>query len=485
MRSQPVTFIFKGSIRTLFLIGICFMFNTGAQAQKSWTLQECIEHALKNNITIKQSEISSEIANVNYVQSKATMFPDLNASGSYSYNFGRSVDPFTNDFTNSEIQSANISLNGGVTVFGGFQLMNTLAQSKYDFYAGKENLQKIKNDIALNVAASFLQVLYGKESLKAANDRLNAATETRNRTRLMVEAGSMAQGNLLDAEAAMAAEELAVVNAENLLKSATINLMQLLELKPADGFEVTVPATEFPEQSSVAMNPDDIYSTSVKILPEFRAAAYNLQSAEKGLAIAKGGRYPRLSLFGSLSTGYSNARTRFAGSPVFLGYLPNGSVTSSGDEVLTPAFDYRSEKVPFNDQLDENYNKSAGISISIPIFNGWATESAIKRAKLNLENIKYNQLQTQNQVYKSIFQAHADAVSGQKKFYAAEKSANANKEALSYAEKKYNVGMMSSVEFLNVRNNAAKAESDLLQAKYDLIFRIKVLDFYLGKPLAF
>lgn len=468
------------------VIALLLVFNSATlKAQKTWTLQECIEHALKNNITVKQSEISSEVSGVNYMQSKAAMLPSINTSGSYSYNFGRSVDPFTNDFTNSEIQSANMSLNGNITIFNGFQIMNTLAQSKYDFYAGKENLAKIKNDIALNVAASYLQVLYARESLKASRDRLNSATESRNRTKIMVDAGSMALGNLLDAEAAMAAEELAVVNAENALNTASISLMQLLELKQADGFAVADPVAELPEQSALAMKAEDIYNTSVKILPEFRIAEYNLKSAEKGLMIAKGGRYPRLSMFGSLSSGYSNARTRIKGSPVFLGYFPTGSITSAGDDVLSPSFDYNSEKVPFNDQWDENYNKSVGLSLSIPIFNGWATESAIKRAKYNLENIKYNEQLTQNQVYKSVVQAHADAVAAQKKYYAAEKATNANKEAFSYAEKKYNVGMMSSIEFLNVRNNNAKAESDFLQAKYDLIFRIKVLDFYLGKPLSF
>jgi outer membrane protein len=455
-----------------------------AFGQKSWSLKDCIDHALKNNITIKQTEIASEISSVNYTQSKATLFPSLNASGSYSYNFGRSVDPFTNDFTNQEIQSANVSLNSSVTLFNGFQLQNSLRQSKYEYLAGKEDLQKIKNDISLNVAAAYLQVLYGKEAVKLSQDRLDAALETRNRSKILVDAGSLAQGNLLDAEAALAAEQLNLVNVQNSLKTAIISLTQLLELKADTSFNVEDPLMEIPAQGAVAMSADEIYNTALTVLPEIKAGTYKVTSAEKGLSISRGARFPRLTLFGSLSSGYSNASLQFT-NPVFLGFQENGQVTSSGDLVLGPVYEYNSEKVPFNDQLDQNFNKSVGISISIPIFNGWSTESNIKRSRLSLENAKYSDQLLRNQLYKSVVQAHADASAALARYDAAEKSSTANSEAYSYAEKKFNVGLLSSFEFLNATNNKAKADSDFLQARYDLIFRIKVLDFYLGKPLYF
>ena len=439
------------------LFGFLLLFcSSNSFAQKSWTLQECITYALDNNISIKQSEISRDISAINYTQSKASFLPSLNGSSSYSYNFGRSVDPYTYNFTNQEIQSGNYSLSANLNLFNGLQLQKSLAQSNYEFLASNENLSKIKNDIALNVAAAYLQVLYSKESLKAANERLESAQQTRSRTKIMVDAGSMAQGNLLDADAALAAEELAVVNAENQLKSSLISLTQLLEIKSSDGFSVVDPVYDLPEQSSLTMTPDQIFETSMKVLPEFRASQYNIMSAEKSLSVAKGARYPRLSLFGSISSGYSNYTRRITG-----------------------------ETVPFKDQIDENFNKVVGLSLSIPLFNGYSTESNIKRSRLNLESVRYNDQQTKNQVYKSIVQAHADASAGLKRLAASEKAAISNAEAYTYAEKKYNVGMLSSIEFLNVRNNKSKAESDFLQAKYDLIFRIKVLDFYLGKPLTF
>jgi outer membrane protein len=301
-----------------------------------------------------------------------------------------------------------------------------------------------------------LQVLYGKEALKAAAQRVEAAVETRNRAKIMFENGMISQGNLLDAEAALAAEELAKLNADNVLVSAVINITQLLELNPSEGFEVAVPEVQIPDQSGMALAPEAIYEAAMKTLPEFKIAEFNIKSAEKSLSISRGGRYPRLNLFGSLNTGYSNARKRLSG-----------------------------ERVSFGDQIDENYNKSLGLSLSIPIFNSWSAHSNVKRSKLGLENVKLNDQQTRNQVYKSIVQAHSDANSGLLRYNAAQKAAAAASEAYVYAEKKYNAGMLSSVEFLNIRNNKSRAETDLLQAKYDLIFRIKVIDFYLGRPLSF
>ena len=457
MRSSNLHSIISLPFKSVTILALLItMAGKQAEAQKVWTLQQSIDHAISNNINIRQTEISSEIAEINYTQSKMALLPSLNGSSSYSYNFGRSVDFFTYQFSTTEIQSANFSVNGNLPVFSGFQLQNTLARSRYDYLAGKENVRKIKNDISLNVAAAFLQVLYGKEALKAAADRVESAVETRNRAKIMFENGMISQGNLLDAEAALAAEELAKLNADNVLVSAVINITQLLELNPSEGFEVAVPEVQIPDQSGMALAPDAIYEAAMKTLPEFKIAEFNIKSAEKGLSIARGGRYPRLNLFGSLNTGYSNARKRLSG-----------------------------ERVSFDDQIDENYNKSLGLSLSIPIFNSWSAHSNVKRSRLGVENVKLNDQQTRNQVYKSVVQAHSDANSGLLRYNAAQKAAAAAAESYIYAEKKYNAGMLSSVEFLNIRNNKSRAETDLLQAKYDLIFRIKVIDFYLGRPLSF
>jgi len=441
----------------LIAAGIGVFLSGSLSGQNTWTLQQCVDYALRNNITVKQAEINSEISKINRDQRLAVMIPSLNGSSSLNYNFGRSVDFFTNAYTTEQVNSANFSINSSLSLFNGFQLQHALAQSKFDYLASRENLKKISNDISLNVAAAYLQVVYANEALKTASDRVSAAEETRRRTAVMVSSGLMSKGNLLDAESALASEEFARVNAENSLQSALINLTQLLELKSSEQFNIASAVADIPDQSSLLLSPEQIFDASLKILPEFKVSEYNVLSAKKALSAARGLRSPGLSMFGAVNSGFSSSAKRF----------------------LT------GEAIPYSDQIDENFNKSFGLSLSIPIFNGWSAHSGIKRSKLNVENAMLSEQITKNQVYKSIVQAHADANAALKRFQAAGKASDAAKESLSYAEKKYEGGLISFIEFINIRNNKSRAESDLLQSKFDLIFRLKVLDFYVGKPLVF
>jgi outer membrane protein len=442
--------------RLITSIVFLFFFSGAASAQKFWTLQECIMHARTNNINIKQAAISSELARVSRDQSYTTMLPTVNGSSSHQRSFGRSVDPFTNSITENETRTTNFSLSSNVTLFAGLRLQHSLAQSKYEYLQSQENLAKISNDISLNVAAAYLQVLFSMESLKLARDRVNAATETRNRTAKMVETGMMAQGNLLDAEAALASEELGLVNAENSLNSANIAISQLLELENAMEFSIAPQQVDIPVQSSLMMKPEEIYAASLKTLPEIRASEYGISSAQKGLSSAKSGLFPSLNLFSSVGTFYNEG-----GYTQLLG------------------------EIPFDEQVRNNQSKSFGLSLSIPLFNGWSVQSNIQRSRLNLENAMLQDELARKQVYKSVVQAHADATAGMNRFNASSKARNSADEAFNYAQRKYDVGLISFIEFINIRNNKSRAESELIQSKYDLIFRLKVLDFYLGKTLTF
>jgi outer membrane protein len=217
-------------------------------------------------------------------------------------------------------------------------------------------------------------------------------------------------------------------------------------------------------------------------MPEIKSVEYRLLSAERGLSVARGARYPRLSLFASYGSSYSNANDAITGTN-FAGYFPNGMQTSSGEAVLSPVYTNTFSDIDFMDQLDENRSHAFGFSLSVPIFNNWSANMNVQRAKLNMESNKYTETDTRNRLYKSIVQAHNDASSALKRYVAAEKSASANDEAYVYAGKKFDLGMMSSVDYLIARNNKARADSELIQAKYQLIFAVKLLDFYLGKPL--
>jgi len=470
------------TLKNFFCSFIFFISGSSCFGQNEWTLKSCVDYALAHNISIKQSEVSVELAHINYTQNIANLLPSVNGSLSHNYNYGRSVDPFSNQFTTAKIQSDNLSLSSNVTLFNGFQLQNILRQSKLEYNAGKYDLEKIRNDIALNVVSAFLQIRYNTDLLTAAQNRVDEFTKQRDRTKLMSDAGSMTKSNLLDAEAQLANEEYNSVTAQNQLDNAYLSLAQLLDLDSASTIKISLSETEISDLSILSQTPQAIFAAA-QILPEIKSADLKVKAAEKGLDVAQGARSPRLSMFGSLSSGYSSASQRINGNPVFNGFSVNG-ITDSGDSVRVPSYSYNYEKTPFQNQLDQNYGKSIGLSLNIPLFNGWTTHTNIKRAKLNLVNSKYSAELTRNQLLKSVQQAYSDALAAQKKFAALQKSTDAYKESFSYAEKKFNAGILSSVDFLTTRNNLSRAETDFLQAKYDFIFRIKILDFYSGKPLA-
>lgn len=459
-------------------------YNADVYGQKIWTLRECVDYALENNITVKQNEINSELNEIVTLQNKLSLLPTLNASVGRNYNFGRTIDPFTNQFTTNQVESDNWSLSSNVTLFNGFSLQNTLKQSQLNFLAGKSDLQKIKNDISLNVITAYLQVLYAKEQLSVADGRVAQSQQQYDRVKRMVDGGLMVQGNLLDAASQLSNEELSKITAENQWITAKLTLTQLLQLESSDGFEVEDPAVQLPESSVTSLQPAQIFDLGVKSLPEIKAADIRVQSAEKGVSIAKATYYPRLSAFGQLSSFYSSSSKKISGID-YNGFVPNGSVTSGGDTVLSPDFTTRIEDNPYRNQLDDNYNKAFGLSLSIPIFNGLSSQSNVKRAKLNLENSRYAAQLTRNQVYQSIQQAYSDALAAKKRFDATTRSLSAFTEAFQYAEKRYNAGLINSLEFLTANNNLTRTKVELLQAKYDYIFRLKVLDFYAGNPLTF
>lgn len=458
--------------------------NAGAYAQKVWTLQDCVDYAISNNLTVKRNEINKEINQIAVTQNKLTMLPTLNGQAGRNWNFGRTIDPFTNLFTTQQVQSDNVSLNSNVTLFSGFQLWNTLRQSELDYYASQSDLQKIRNDISLNVVSAYLQVLFAREQLVVSQNRIQQAREQRDRVAKMVAAGAMVQGNLLDAESQLSNEELAGVTAENTLANAKLTLTQLLQLPTPEGFEVSDPGAALPETTTISMTPDQIFGLAIQNLPEVKGAEQRIQSAQKGLLVARGGMLPRLAAFGSISSFYSSSSKRFVGGS-FIGYSPSSYITSSGEPVLEPVFSTILEDNPYGNQMDQNLNKSVGLSLNVPLFNGFSTQSNIRRARLNLENARLAAETTRNTVFQSIQQAHNDAQAARKRFDATQKNVVSFQEAYNYAEKRFGAGVINSLEFLTAANNLTRTKVELLQAKYDYIFRLKVLDFYAGKPLTF
>lgn len=477
-------------ILILFLFYSLTDFSVQAQtpsgSNQMMTLEQCIDYALKNNIQIKQTELNTQLSEVTLTQSKANLLPSLNANASHTYNIGRTIDRFTNQFADAQVLSQNFSISSDVNLFNGFQNLNTIQQNKFSYLAGKYDIEKMKNDVALNIATAYLQILYSMEAVDNARNQLAITNAQVERTKMLVDAGTAAKGALLDIQSQSAIEELNLTNAQNQLDISYLNLAQLLNMPSAEGLSIVKPELTVGSETLLASNPTQIYNAAVSTLPEVKSAEYNVKSADEAVDVAWGGLSPRLSFSASFGTGYSGASQRIAGMPVFQGYSPNGSITSSGDTVLSPLFSSGTyEKIPFADQYSDNINKSFGLFLTIPIFNRYQTKSSIDRARIQKLNASLTVESTKLQIQKNVQQAYADASAGLKKYNASMKAIEAMQESFKYTEQKFNVGMLNTNDYNDAKNKLIKAQSDLLQAKYEYVFKTKVLDFYQGKPLKF
>ncbi|MDQ3191848.1 MAG: TolC family protein [Bacteroidota bacterium] len=451
-------------------------------SQEAWDLKKCIDYALENNLQVKQAVLNTELANANSWQNKANTLPTINANASHAYNFGRTIDPFTNQFADDLIRSNNFSVSSGLNLFSGFQNFNSVQQGQLEYQASRHDADKIRNDIALSIATAYLQILFSEELLQIANNQVSITTQQVARTKRLVEAGTLARGSLLEVEAQLATEELQAVNAQNQLDMAYLSLRQFLALPINQELIIVKPVLELPVGEILNVTPEAIYVYASTAMPEIKSAQARLRSSDKGLAIAKGGISPRIFVNGALGTGYSGLRQRIVNVEQN-GFQTIGYTASTEEAVLAPLFTPVFEPIPFNDQINENFNKSIGFFMSIPIFNGLQTKTAISRAKIARYNAQYNLEIAELQLNRTVTQAHADAVASLKKYAATERALSALKESFKYAEQRFNVGMINAIEYNNAKNRLVNAESDLLQAKYDYIFKLKVLDFYQGKPL--
>lgn len=477
-------------MKKIFLVTFALL-NWGlsfSQNSSSWTLQQCIDYAMKNNIQVKQSELNVKLSKENLLQSEANVLPSLNGNVSHSYNVGRRIDPFTNQFADNTVLSQNFSLSSSITLFRGLQNYNTIKQNQYNFISSKYDVDKLRNDISLSIATNYLQILFNEELLQIAQNQVLISQKQVDRTSKLVEVGTLAKGSLLDIQAQLASEEMSLATAQNQLDLSYLSLVQLLDLDSVQNFKIVKPNIDIPSESVLAATPEQIYGMAKTSQPNIKSQEYKLKSAEKGVSIAYGGISPTISLSGSYGTGYSGASKRIKDgyNPTLQGYYPNGDTTSAGDYVFSPLFSSPEyEDTPFKDQINNNINKFVGLNISIPLFNNLQTKSSISRAKIQKLNAEYSLQLSQNELRKTIQQAHADALAALKKYNATQKSVAAIQESFKYTEQKYTVGMVNSLEYNDSKNKLAKAQSDLLQAKYDYVFKVKVLDFYMGKPLMF
>lgn len=470
--------------RMLLSVAFLLSFLAASSQVKVWSLEDCITYALDSNIDVNKQVLMVESQKAQLLQDYLIMLPNLNAGATHGYNWGQTVDRYTNTFATKRVQSNNFYVGTQLNLFQGLRQLNTLSQTRLDYKAIQYDLDKAMDDISIAVAGYYLDILFNQELLGVAGAQYDITQQQVNRMKKMVEAGTLAKGDLLNLEAQLATEELQIVEAENRLTISSLSLQQLID-KPYDkNFKIEIPDLKTIEAPQVMFAPEDVYQLALSNRPEIKSAELRLESAKKGVSIARGYLSPTLSFSGTWATGYSGA-AEMGNGEIVTSTVPIGYLQSNPSEIVLS--DYESaagyKTIPWGDQWTDNQNKSLQLNLQIPIFNGWQVQTAISQAKIQKEQADLDLRQARIDLDKTIQQAYADAVAALKNYTASEKKVRAQQEAFKYAEQKLEVGLVTSVEYNEVKKNLTTAESDLLQAKYRFIYTTTILDFYMGKPI--
>ncbi len=451
-------------------------------AQDVWNLEKCINHAMQNNIDIQQGRLSIEQANISNKEATQSRYPSLNASTNFGLNFGRTIDPTNNEFITQSFFSNGISLNSNITLYNSGRINNTIKQSEIDQESANYSAKQSERDIALIVANSYLNILFAEENLKNAIAQQSLNTEQYNQVQSLIKAGVRPANELLDLEAQIARGEQSVITQQNTVMISKLNLKQLLLLDP--GYQITL---ERPSDADILSDADvitfdDIYTSALSSQPGIRAAELDVRSAELGEKIAKSSLYPSVSLGGTLQTNYSNQGRKLDGFNVG---SKDESVLIDGmpSVITTPTVSAILADNPYINQIDENISYGFGLGVNIPIYNNYQVKAGMERARLNTMSSALNVQRQKNTLKTNVQQALADAQAASKSYQAAKKSRDAQLAAYNNATKQYDLGAINSFDFVNSRALLDNSEISLIIAKYDYLFKAKVVDFYMGRPI--
>ncbi len=460
----------------------------------AWTLTAALDYALANNLGLRGSDLSARLDVATLGQSRAALLPSLNASATQSYQFGTSVDPVTYEFVNQTIRSNNFNLNSSVPLYQGGALRNTIKRNQLAAQASAQDLEKARTDVVLNVAQSYLQVLLSREALRAAEIQRTTTTGQLQQAEKRLAAGAIAESNVLDVRAQLATEDFNVVSAQNNYTLAVLSLEQQLNLDPAqvtpESFLIAEPTVAAPSVDvPLDLTAQQVYEAASTTRPELRAADLRLQAALKGVDVARGNYHPRLSFNGALYSGFSNQRSSF---------LPNGELVlrpvgflldpvtqqpiyTAPVVALQPGGTF--EPTNFTAQVKDNFGKQLSFNLNIPILNGFQVRTQVARAKIQAQQAQFQADQTRLTLRQDIERAVTNTEAARRRYAAATRQREALDLSLRNADIRFANGLLNATDFNQIKNNRARAENDQIQAKYDFVFKRKVLDLYMGKPL--
>ena len=473
----------KKLLLSVFFLSFGIIAN--AQDNEEWTLQECIQYALENNITIKQSELDVEVSDTQISDAVGNLLPRVNASASNSWNTGLTQNVTTGILQTQTTRNFSAGVTASLNLFDGLRNIKQLQLAKMSKLASQYSLEQMKDDIALFVANAYLEVLFNKENLKVIKAQHEITLQQLDRVQELVDAGSVPQGDLLEIKANAANEEQRMIVAENQIKISLVALAQILQIKDYDSFAIADREYAVFGSEIIDRPVSEVIDAAEEERYEVKVAEMNRELAQKQVEISRGAYYPSLGAFFNYNTRETGAGRIVAG-----GLDPNepyrqiGFVEETEQIVVAPNMVSEiGSPLPFFDQLELNDGISYGVQLNIPVFNGFSTRNAVKRSEIDVRRAEYQLEQTKLDLEANVYQAYTDAKGALKAYEAALVALEAQSLAYDYASERYDVGMANALEFSQAKFNLENAQSEVVRTKYDYIFKLKVLELYFGVPV--
>lgn len=461
--------------------------STPLFGQEIWSLERCVLHAREANLTVQQARANAKVAVLAEQQAKTSRLPNITLNSNLGEQFGRTIDPSTNQFVTSGITFNSMSLSAGLPLIAGGQINSSIKQARWSALAAGADAEQTANTLALQVAQAYLSILLAEEQLESADRRVAQSRRQLEATQKLIEAGTAPAADRFNVQAQLAREEQLAVQARNNVDLTYLSLKQLLQLEPDYDLRIEHPAITIPAD----VNPENytlqpVYATALETQPNVKAAAYRVKSAEAGVSLAKADYFPTLSFFASLSSNYSSQFLDFANGRL-IGTELSDPVTIRIDNtdvnIQQYISNYEFPKLPYLKQLDQNFGQAIGLQLSIPIYQNGRVRLNVERARLGIVNAQLQENQTRQQLKNDIQTAIANARSARKQLDAAQRTYEAMQAAFNNVDKRHSLGAANSLELTTAKTNFDNAENDLINARYDYLFRLKILDFYQGKEL--
>ena len=465
------------------LLGL--VFSTYAQEEKKWTLKECVDYALENNISIKQSELDLQSSEISKSDAIGNYLPAINGQASNSWNTGLTQNVTTGVLQNQTTRNFSAGVTASVSVFNGLRNLREFQRAKLAKISALYSLEKMEDDITLFVANGYLNILVNKEIVSVLKAQNALTQEQFQRTKDLVDAGTLPKGDLLEIKATDADERQQIIVAENNVRIALISLAQTLLIKDYETFDIVDESYETPLATILDKEPNEILESAKSERYEIKIAEQNVELARKDVQISKSALYPSLSAFINYNTRESGANTitQFTELDEDNPTQVIGQVEGTGQNVITDNYTtsfITGDPRSFVDQLWLNDGISYGLSLSVPVLNGFSVRNSIKRNEINVKSAEYQLEQAKLDLESNIYQAYVDAQGAAKAFEASLTALESQEQAYEYAQERYDVGLTNAFDFSQSKFRLSNAQSQLIQSKYDYIFKLKVLELYFG-----